>query len=265
MRLVRLLTVAAVVSQVAFLCTTAVASAQHVECGGAHIVIEGGEPSPFVLPENAGGTLEVAPDSVLHIHAEGLPSGSIVRWGVRGLGDLFPTSTDEVGAGSAEIDVADYSSYARGLYELEGTLFAAQDEVCTVSFQVHVTGFGGIGPVASAIAAGVLGAGALSTIPLTARGMSAKLKLKVQAQRRRRRGWRRFIPVPAWKRTLTSTLTGAVSGLCVAAALQQGGFVPLSLPAAIWSMIAGGGLTFGVGYSLGALVTFLRPPEEPSS
>jgi len=151
MRLVRLLAVAAVVGQVAFLCTTAVASAQHVECGGTRIVIEGGEPSPFVLPDNAGDALEVAPDSVLHIRAEALPSGSTLRWGVRGLADLFPTSTNEVGAGDVEINAADYSSYARGLYELEGTLFAAQDEVCTVSFRVHVTGFGGIGPVASAI------------------------------------------------------------------------------------------------------------------
>lgn len=260
----QLFAAAATVGMVAFLLASATASAQQGECGGARVVIEGGEPSPFVLPSRAGDTLNVGPHSVLLIRAENLSSGSTLRWGVRGLGGYIPTFTHELGPVAARVDIADYSSYARGLYEMESTLFTGPDEVCTVAFRVNLTGFGGVAAIAAATLAGVLGALTLASIPLAASGMNAKLKLKVQVQRRRPRGWRRFIPVPAWKRTIFSTLTGALSGLCVAVVLQQGGFVPLSLATGIWSMIIGGGVTLGVGYSLGALLAFLRPAQDVS-
>ena len=261
---VRLFAAAATVGMVAFLLASATASAQERECGGARVVIEGGEPSPFVLPRRAGDTLNVGPQSVLLIRAENSSSGSTVRWGVRGLVGHIATFIHELGPVAARVDMADYSSYARGLYEVEGTLFAGPEEVCTVAFRVNLTGFGGAAAMVAAASAGVLGTVALASIPFTASGINAKLKLKIQVQRRRPRGWRRFVPVPAWKRTIASTLTGALSGLCVAAVLQQGGLVPLSLAAGIWSMILGGGVTFGVGYSLGAVLTFLRPPQDVS-
>ena len=71
------------------------------------------------------------------------------------------------------------------------------------------------------------------------------------------------MPMPAWKRTVISTLIGAITGLATAVVLQQAGQAPLSLTTAISGLVAGGGLTFGVGYSLGVLRTFLRPAEEP--
>ena len=39
----------------------------------------------------------------------------------------------------------------------------------------------------------------------------------------------------------------------------------LSLPALIWGAIVGGGATFGVGYSIGAAITFLRPPTRSNA
>lgn len=93
--------------------------------------------------------------------------------------------------------------------------------------------------------------------------LNAKLKLKVKLQRRRPRGWRRFVPVPAWKRTIVSTLIGAITGLALVAVLQQTGTTPMSMAAAVWGLVAGGGITFGVGYSLGMVRTLLRPPEVP--
>ncbi len=128
---------------------------------------------------------------------------------------------------------------------------------------MRVGGFDG--PVATAAAAtsAVAGVGALASLPLSSNGMNAKLKLKVQLQRRRPRGWRRLVPVPAWKRTITSTLTGAVTELALAVVLQQAAVTPLSLATAIWGLVAGGGLTFGIGYSLGVLRSLLRPPEVP--
>ena len=37
----------------------------------------------------------------------------------------------------------------------------------------------------------------------------------------------------------------------------------MSTATAVWELVAGGGLTFGLGYSMGMLKTFLRPPEIP--
>ena len=104
------------------------------------------------------------------------------------------------------------------------------------------------------------GLGALASAPLSANGINAKVNLKVQVQRRRPRGIRRWLPVPAWKRTMFSTVTGVITGLGVAVLLQQGGFAPLSLANALKGAIIGGGVTFGVGYSLGVLWTLIKPP-----
>jgi hypothetical protein len=43
--------------------------AQAVTCGGASMSVEGGEPSPFVLPRDSGSTVTMPPDSVLFISA----------------------------------------------------------------------------------------------------------------------------------------------------------------------------------------------------
>jgi predicted benzoate:H+ symporter BenE len=60
-----------------------------------------------------------------------------------------------------------------------------------------------------------------------------------------------------------SMFIGAITGLALAVVLQQAGITPLSLTAAIWGLVTGGGVTFGLGYSLGAIRTFLRSPEIP--
>ena len=92
----------------------------------------------------------------------------------------------------------------------------------------------------------------------------------MQLQRRRPRGLRRWLPTPAWKRTIFSTVTGVITGLAIAVVMQQSGFAPLSLANALKGAIIGGGATFGVGYSLGVLLTFIKPPvaepevEEPN-
>ena len=55
---------------------------------------------------------------------------------------------------------------------------------------------------------------------------------------------------------------GAFTGLAAAILLQQSGVALLSLATAAWGAVVGGGVTFGVGYSWGALLTYLRPPIE---
>ena len=171
--------------------------------------------------------MHVQTDSVLLVGAldpNEPPGRRQVRLGIVGLGYSFDAITRDVstapGSVAAEVDVGDaLPSYARGLFEIDLTLVDDDIEVCAVRFKVRVGEFGGVIGAAAAATAGVAGVGALAGIPLTSSGMNAKLKLKVQLQRRRPRGWRRFVPVPAWKRTIISTLIGAITGLALAVVL----------------------------------------------
>ena len=43
--------------------------------------------------------------------------------------------------------------------------------------------------------------------------------------------------------------------------MQQSGISPMSLANAVWGLVLGGGVSFGAGYSLGVLKTFLKPPQ----
>ena len=247
----------------ALLLPRAVAMAQSDTCQGALVIVEGGQPSPFVLPNNEGGTLRVEPDAVLLISAEDIPPDASVRWSVAGFGTDIATVTRDLSAGDVRVELADFSSHVRGLFKINSTLIAGAKEVCSVSFRVRVEGFGGtVATVATAVSA-VGGVGSLASAPFTASGMNAKLSAKVKLQRRRPRGWRRVVPLPAWKRTIISTVVGAFTGLGAAVLLQQTGVTPLSLASGIWGLITGGGVTFGVSYSLGALWTYIKPPQEP--
>ena len=55
---------------------------------------------------------------------------------------------------------------------------------------------------------------------------------------------------------------GGFTGLAAAVVLQQNGVVVLSLVTAVWGAIIGGGATFGIGYAMGALLTYVRPPLD---
>jgi hypothetical protein len=174
--------------------------------------------------------------------------------------EISPLDTNPV-----SIDVADYSEHVRGSFQLEGTLLSNQVEICTTSFSAVIGGFGGTVATVATAATAVAGAGALASSAYAANGANTELKAKVKVERRRRTGWRRWVPLPAWKRIITGTITGAATGLAGTVMLQQGGVTPLSLITAIWGLVVGGGVTFSVALSLGTLLTFLRPPvEEPA-
>ncbi len=150
--------------------------------------------------------------------------------------------------------------YFEGL--VEGVLSSGSDELCTIPFRLNITGFGGTAAIAATGVSAVAGVGALASAPMAANGLNAKLDAKVQVARRRPRGWRRWVPVPAWKRSIFSTLVGAVTGLGLTVLMQQAGINPLSLASAIWGLVLGGGVSFGVGYSMGVVKTLLQPPLE---
>ena len=236
------------------------APAQIPFCGGARVFIEGGQPSPFILPDFAGKKLRVDPSAVLEIRAENIPPSARLNWSLRGLGTKLASKDLDIGSGVVQVRIEDISAHARGLFQIDGTVLSGVGELCSVPFEIDISGFGGTTALAATGVSAAAGLGALVSAPLSANGINAKVNLKVQVQRRRPRGLRRWLPVPAWKRTIFSTVTGVITGLGVAVLLQQGGFAPLSLANALQGAIIGGGVTFGVGYSLGVLLTLLKPP-----
>ena len=197
---------------------------------------------------------------MLEIRAENIPQGARLNWRLRGFGTKLASKDLDIGAGVAQVRIEDFSGYARGIFQIDGTVLNEFGELCTVPFDLDISGFGGATALAATGVSAVAGLGALASAPLAANGINVKAKLKVQVQRRRPRGLRRWLPVPAWKRTVFSTITGIFMGLGVAVLLQQSGFAPLSMATALKGAIIGGGVTFGVGYSLGVLLTFLKPP-----
>ncbi len=237
------------------------APAQIPYCDGARVFIEGGQLSPFILPDFAGRKLRVDPSAVLEIRAENIPPGVRLNWGLRSLGTKLGGKDLDIGSGVAQVRIEDISAHARGIFRIDGAVLGEFGELCSVPFEMEITGFGGTMALAATGVSAAAGLGALASAPLSANGINAKVNLRVQ--RRRPRGLRRWLPVPAWKRTIFSTTTGVITGLGVAVLLQQGGFVPLSLPNALKGAILGGGVTFGVGYSLGVLRTLLKPPLPP--
>ena len=236
------------------------APAQIPSCGGAKVFIQGGQPSPFILPDFVGGKLRVDPSAVLEIRAENIPMGARLNWALRGFGTKLASEDLDIGSGVVQVRIEDISAHARGIFEIDGTVFSGASKLCSVPFEIVISDFGGTTALAATGVSAAAGLGALASAPLSANGINAKVNLKVQVQRRRPRGLRRWLPVPAWKRIIFSTVTGVITGLGVAVLLQQGGFAPLSLANELQGAIIGGGVSFGVGYSLGVLLTLLKPP-----
>jgi len=236
------------------------AIAQGPECGGARVVLEGGSPSPFTLPQMAGRTLTADPEQPVTLRGENVPPGAQFRLSVAGLGGLVGITRD-VSAGVTTIRIADYLPLKNGLYALDGTLLASGAELCTVRFSAKLGEFGGPVAVGSVAASAVAGAAALGSAALAASGVVVNMKAKVALQRRRPTGIRRWLPKPNVKRTILSAFTGALAGVCITVLLQQGGITPLSVAAAVRGAVAGGTVAVGIGYSVGAIITYLRPPK----
>ncbi|MBM3945020.1 MAG: hypothetical protein FJ317_05945 [SAR202 cluster bacterium] len=237
------------------------AHAQTPECGNVMLIIEGGEPSPFALPDQEGQKLVIQPETVLTITGQNVPSGTALRLGAAGLGFDLSREVGNLSSGTVQVNMAEYTQYLRGLFAIEGTLVAGGEVICKSVVKLQIAEFGGTVATTASAASAAAGVGAVGSAAYAASGINANVKLKAQIHRRRPKGWRRWIPVPAWKRMIFGTIIGTALGLCVSVVLQQGGFYELSLENVVRSMITGGVVTFGLGYSIGALWTYLRPPK----
>ena len=82
--------------------TPAPATVQTETCDGATVVIEGDDPSPFILPAGEGATLRVEPDSLLRVSAEDTrdpPARRQVQLSIVGFGFTLDAITRDVGTG----------------------------------------------------------------------------------------------------------------------------------------------------------------------
>ena len=252
----------------AVLQTSGVARAAPVpRCGGMSVVVES-DSGVFRLPEQAGDTLVVNPGDELLVRAENIPSSGRVEISVRmPFGASITHAHEWVRIPLGEwpevpIPSSEFAQHARGKYDAEVALFTKEQLLCRVSFSVRFAGFGGIAPAAAAGAAAASGTAAVVTAAWSASGSGLKLRLRLAVRRRRGRGLRRWIPAPAWRRTITSTVMGAVTGLLTTVALQQAGITTLTTASVVSGSVIGGGVSFGVGLVWGSLLEFLRTPQE---
>ena len=140
----------------------------NVDCSGSQIVIEGGEPPQFTLPSQTGETINMSPDAVLTIRGINLPTDTVLHWGIRGLGTELASTDLRFTSGVTTVNVADFSSQARGIYEIEGTLFNGLVELCTMPFMINISGFGGATAYAATGVSALAGAGAPASASLAA-------------------------------------------------------------------------------------------------
>ena len=214
-----------------------------------------------MLPSQAGDKLKLETDAVVTLVGENVPEGARIRWSVDGLGGLV-SRTDEIASGTVTVRLEDYTNVVRGLFALKGELLVGRRTLCALKLRVQV-GEGFSGPVAtgSAAASAVTGLGAAASVPLTANGLVIKLNASAAIHRRRPTGIRRWLPVPAWRRTIIGLFIGVLTSICISIVLQQASIYPLSLAMLIKNAIIGGGVTVGIGYSIGAIFTYIRPPQ----
>ena len=197
-----LLLAAAALATAAMAYAPSKALAQAGACGPTRILVEGGTPSPFVLPAAAGETLVVEPDAVLRVRVEEPPDDAKLRWKSGRLFGDVGSATRDVGTAPIEIDVGSFSSYVRGLFEIEGALLSGSRELCSVTFELRIEGYAGVTAIASAGATGAAGLVSVASVPAMANATATKANVNVRLRRRRREGWRRWLPVPAWRRTI---------------------------------------------------------------
>lgn len=253
----------ALIALTIFLTTFQPASAQDVNCEGASMAIQGGEPSPFIIPRDQGQTLTVEPDSILLINLGISPTTTIqapeIAVRVLASGIEVYNITQALGTGRdlepITLNLKDQlPAGMKGLYEVEGAFRDNGVDVCAVDFLLQVGEF----CVASAAGAAVATATSLGALASSVPAM--RMMILPTIQRRQSRGWRRYVPVPDVKWTIINTLLGAIAGLVSTTLLfQQTGVTPLSIVNGLWGMLAGGGLTFGVAY-MGAIATYVMSP-----
>ena len=232
------------------------------DCQGAEIIMSDSLGKQFALPRDAAQLLKLAPDEVLAISALNIPEGTSVRVSINGFGSDLASYSFPISSGKSTVNVSDVAVYARGIYSATGVLTGPDGDLCSTPFDVQITGFGGVTAYASTAVAIVASLGTVASVVLASSGLAGNVNAEAGVARRRSSGWRRWVPVPSWKRAILSSLIGGFTGVSLLIVMQQVGLRSLDLSSIVGGLLTGGGITFGFGYCVGAIVTYLRPPAR---
>jgi hypothetical protein len=266
-----------------------------IRCGETTLTIERDGVVLFELPAQAGERAQIDPEATMTLKVENIPARGHVDLIVRlpfGQQVTRTFSWEGMVEGSDHVetfgpeDYGEYANLVRGAYPLEVNIFAGDAPLCSVPFEVRVGEAGIQGPIATAAAAasGVAAAGAVAVAgwaaastaatsaassaasgaasSATSGAMTPELKLKVSIERRRRRGWRRWVPLPSWKKTLIGTILGTLTGILLSLTLQQGGFESLTSFTLIRNAVVGAFTSVGFGVAWGSVLGFIRKPVD---
>lgn len=230
------------------------------DCQGAEIILSDSLDKRFILPRDAAQLLKLAPDEILTISALNIPDGTSVRVSINGFGSDLASYSFPISSGESTVNVSDVAMYARGIYSATGVLTGPDGDLCATSFDVQITGFGGVTAYASTAVAIVASLGTVASIALASSGLAGNVNAEAGVARRRSTGWRRWVPVPSWKRSIVSSVIGSFTGVMLLVVLQQAGLRSLDLVSIVVGLLTGGGISFGIGYCIGAIITFIRKP-----
>lgn len=230
------------------------------DCQGAEIILSDSLDKRFVLPSDADQLLKLAPDEILTISALNIPDGTSVRVSINGFGSDLASYSFPISSGKSTVNVSGAAMYARGIYSATGVLIGPDGDFCATSFDVQITGFGGVTAYASTVVAIVASLGTVASIALASSGLAGNVNAEAGVARRRSTGWRRWVPVPSWKRSIVSSVIGSFTGVMLLVVLQQVGFRSLDVVSIVVGLLTGGGISFGIGYCIGAIITFIRKP-----
>ena len=239
------------------------------DCGAVTIQVYRGSNVIYRLPENLGQRLSVQPDDVLRVVSQGLPTeGRVEFTALMPFGARFTKSQPWSGLQpgqpyETDVNLADYTDFTRGAFDVEIAIYSGNEPLCVMTTTAAIDSFGGAAAIASTAATGV---GAGVTALAVAQGASSanvKISTQVALKRRRRMGWRRLIPVIAWRKTIWATITGAITGIFAAIALQQTGQMVLDSATVTSGAATGGGISLGVNVAWGSLLSLLKSGGGP--
>ena len=191
---------------------------------------------------------------------------AVSAWAAVGSG-LASSAVSSAASSAVSVATSATASVASVTTTAASTAVTAGTSTATSAASGTASGAGGTAAGGtSGSASGVVGGGA----PVTgghssisdALGFNSQTQVEVELQRRRKRGWRRYIPVPNWKRTIIGSTIGTVTGILASVFLQQGGLRALTTPTILVNAFTGAFGSFGCTLVIGSAIKWIRNPAS---
>ncbi|GEM_PF-3479648 len=184
----------------------------------------------------------------------------LLNFEVRLGGELISGTLPAVTAGAAAITAA--AAVAASAWAAAGTTAASTLATGSASTASAAASAGSTAATGTATSGSTAAAGASSLADRASDLVSfeGETSLEIEIQRRRKTGWRRWVPVPNWKRSIIGTTIGTVTGVLGSIFLQQGGIQAFTVPSVIRDAFIGAAGSFSFTLVIGSVVQWLRKP-----